>query len=87
MKSPLRDELKKNIRKLISPIKDESSLEYILKVKLTKKELKIFRAWAYGDELYPILEKLNIDDKRYKTIKEKLIKKINQEKFKHEIMI
>ena len=85
--TPLKDELEKNIRKLIKPLKDENELKVVLKVKLTKKEFKIFKAWANGKDLEPLLEKLSIDKDRYKAIKEKLIKKINQEKFKQEIMI
>jgi len=85
--SPLRDELKRHIRKLIKPLKYEEDLTPILKTKLTKKEFKIFRAWANSEDLSALLEKLSIDDKRYNSLKEKLIKKINQEKFKQEVMI
>ncbi len=86
-KTPLKDELEKNIRKLIKPLKDEDELKAVLKVKLTKKEFKIFKAWANQEDLGPLLEKLSIDKDRYKVIKEKLVKKINQEKFKQEIMV
>jgi len=85
--SPLRDELKKYIRKLIKPLKSEEDLTPILKTKLTKKEFKIFKAWANSEDLSPLLQKLNIDENRYKILKEKLIKKINQEKFKQKVMI
>jgi len=87
IKTPLRDELEKNIRKLIKPLKDEDELSSVLKVKLTKKEFKIFKTWANKEELEPLLNKLTIDEERYKSIKDKLIKKINQEKFKQEIMV
>ncbi len=86
-KTPLKDELEKNIRKLIKPLKDEDELKAVLKVKLTKKEFKIFKAWTNQEDLEPLLEKLSIDKDRYKVIKEKLVKKINQEKFKQEIMV
>ncbi|MCK4440941.1 MAG: hypothetical protein KAU90_02980 [Sulfurovaceae bacterium] len=85
--SPLRVELEKHIRKLINPLKYEDELNSILKVKLTKKEFKIFKAWAKDEELSTLLNKLSIDDERYNLLKEKLIKKINQEKFKQEVMI
>jgi len=85
--TPLRDELKRHIRKLIKPLKSEEDLTPILKIKLTKKEFKIFKAWANSEDLSALLQKLNIDEKRYKILKEKLIKKINQEKFKQEVMI
>ncbi len=86
-KTPLRDELKKHIRKLIKPLKEEDELTAILKVKLTKKEFKIFKNWANGENLAELLSKLSIDDERYSSIREKLIKKLNQEKLKQEIMI
>ncbi|MCK4442716.1 MAG: hypothetical protein KAU90_11980 [Sulfurovaceae bacterium] len=85
--SPLKDELEIHIRKLIKPLKDEDELKNILKIKLTKKEFKIFKAWADGEGLSTLLNKLSIDDKRYDILKEKLIKKINQEKFKQEVII
>lgn len=86
-KTPLTDELEKHIRKLILPLREEEELESILKVKMTKKEYKIFKAWANHEPLEPLLEKLSIDAERYQELKEKLIKKINQEKFKQEVMI
>jgi ubiquinone/menaquinone biosynthesis C-methylase UbiE len=85
--TPLQDELEKHIRKLVRPLKDEDELNIVLKTKLTKKEFKVFKAWANGEELAPLLERLSIDSDRYTQLKEKLIKKINQEKFKQEIMI
>ncbi|NOZ91414.1 MAG: hypothetical protein GXO60_09040 [Epsilonproteobacteria bacterium] len=85
--TPLKDELNKHIRKLIKPLKEEDELNIILKTKLTKKEFKVFKAWANSEELAPLLEKLSINSDRYNQLKEKLIKKINQEKFKQEIMI
>jgi hypothetical protein len=86
-KTPLKDELERQIRKLIKPLKEEDELATILKVKLTKKEFKIFKNWANSENITELLEKLSIDDKRYSSLKEKLIKKLNQEKFKQEIMI
>ena len=85
--TPLKDELERQIRKLIKPLKEEDELATILKVKLTKKEFKIFKNWANSENITELLEKLSIDDKRYSSLKEKLIKKLNQEKFKQEIMI
>ena len=86
-KTPLRDELEKQIRKLIKPLRDEDELAKILKVKLTKKEFKIFKNWANSETLAELLQKLSIDDERYDSLKDKLIKKLNQEKLKQEIMI
>ncbi len=84
---PLTTELEKHIRKLVKPLKDEDILHDILKVKLTKKEFKIFKNWANSEDIEQLLERLKIDEERYATLKEKLIKKLNQEKLKQEIMI
>ena len=85
--TPLKNELEKHIRKLIKSLKEEDELANILKVKLTKKEFNIFKNWANQESLPQLLNKLTIDDKRYDSLKEKLIKKLNQEKFKQEIMV
>ena len=85
--TPLKDELEKNIRKLIKPLRDEEELAKILKLKLTKKEFKIFKNWANSENLAELLEQLSIDEERYSSLRVKLIKKLNQEKFKQYIMI
>jgi len=85
--TPLRDELEIYIRKLIKPLKEEAELLTILKVKLTKKEFKILNNWAKSEDLEPLLQKLSIDEERYVSLREKLIKKLNQEKLKQELMI
>ena len=85
--SPLRDELEKHIRKLINPLKEEDELSKILKVKLTKKEFKVLKNWAFDEPVAPLLEKLGMDEERYGDLSLKLIKKINQEKLKQEICI
>ncbi len=87
LETPLRDEVEQHIRKLIRPLKDEDELRAVLKVKLTKKEFKVLNNWANKEELKPILEKLSLDEKRYEELSLKLIKKLNQEKLKQEIMI
>jgi hypothetical protein len=85
--TPLTTELEKHIRKLIKPLRDEDELYAVLKVKLTKKEFKIFQNWANDESLPELLEKLKIDEERYASLKEKLVKKLNQEKLKQELMI
>ncbi len=88
IETPLQDEVEKHIRKLIRPLKDEDELRAILKVKLTKKEFKVLNNWANNkEELKPLLEKLSLDEKRYEELSLKLIKKLNQEKLKQEMMI
>lgn len=83
----LMDEVEKHIRKLIGPLKDEDELKAVLKVKLTKKEFKVLSAWANEDDMTPLLEKLGMDEERYGELSVKLIKKLNQEKLKQEMMI
>ncbi len=82
----LGDELKKHIKKLVTPIKSDNELVEVLKTKLTKKEFKILHFWAFEDmsedELF---EKIKIDIQRYDELSKSLIKKINQEKFKQSI--
>ena len=85
--TPLVDEVEKHVRKLISPLKNEDELKKILKVKLTKKEFKVLSAWANEDDMKPLLEKLSLDEDRYGELSLKLIKKLNQEKLKQEMMI
>jgi hypothetical protein len=85
--TPLVDEVEKHIRKLINPLKDEDELKKVLKVKLTKKEFKVLSAWANDEDIKPLLEKLSLDEERYGELSLKLIKKLNQEKLKQEMMI
>ena len=87
LETPLRDEVEQHIRKLIKPLKDEDELKAVLKVKLTKKEFKVLNNWANNEALKPLLEKLSLDEKRYEELSLKLIKKLNQEKLKQEMMI
>jgi len=85
--TPLRDEVENHIRKLIMPLKDENELKAVLKTKLTKKEFKVLRCWANDEAIAPLLEKLGMDEERYGELSVKLIKKLNQEKLKQEMMI
>ena len=83
----LSTEIKKHIKKLIHPLKDEEELLAVLKVKLTKKELKLLKLWAEESPLSDIQSSLNIDEKRYADLSLKLIKKLNQEKIKQAICL
>ncbi len=87
LKSPLRDEVKRHIKKIIKPLKGEEELKVILKSKLTKKEFKILNCWAKDEEIEPLLEKLSLDKKRYEELSSKIIIKLNQEKIKQEMMV
>jgi len=85
--TPLRDEVEKHIRKLIKPLKEEDELRTLLKVKLTKKEFKVLNNWAKDEAIEPLLEKLSLNEERYGELSVKLIKKLNQERLKQEMMI
>ena len=81
----LSTEIEKHIKKLVNPLKDEDELLEVLKLKLTKKELKLLKSWAQNNETELIQQDLNLDDKRYSELSTKLIKKLNQEKIKQAI--
>jgi len=83
----LSTEIEKHIKKLIHPLKDEDALKEALKLKLTKKELKLLKAWAEGADIEALKKKLNLGDEKYKEYSTKLIKKLNQEKIKQVICV
>jgi len=83
----LTQEIEKHIRILVNPLKEEEELKAVLKTKLTKKEFKLLAEWAAESPAKKIQEKLNLEDSRYSELSSKLIKKLNQEKFKQEICI
>jgi len=80
-------EIEKHIKKLVNPLKDEEELLDCLKLKLTKKELKLLKAWAEGTDTEVLQKQLSLDEKRYGELSAKLIKKLNQEKIKQAICI
>lgn len=81
----LSTEIEKHINKLVHPLKDEEELLECLKIKLTKKELKLLKAWSEGTDIATLQKELNLDDTRYTELSAKLIKKLNQEKIKQAI--
>jgi len=83
----LNTEIEKHIKKLVNPLKAEDELKEVLKLKLTKKELKLLMAWVKEDDAMTVKKQLNLDDKRYDELSSKLIKKLNQEKIKQVICI
>ena len=85
--SILNTEIEKHIKKLVNPLKDEDELLEALKVKLTKKELKLLKAWAQETPVQKIQTKLSLNEDRYGELSIKLIKKLNQEKIKQAICI
>jgi len=85
--SEFRQEVEKYIRKLILPLKEENELKEVLKVRHTKKEFKLLQSWVDETPKAEISEKLNLDEEKYEELSTKLIKKLNQEKLKQEIMV
>ena len=85
--STLTQEIEKIIKKLVNPLKEEEELLAVLKVKLTKKELKLLKGWADGTSAEEIQTKLNLDEEQYGALSTKLIKKLNQEKIKQAICL
>ena len=83
----LSTEIEKHINKLVNPLKEGDELKEALKLKLTKKELKLLKAWAEGSDIEGLKTQLNLDDERYAELSSKLIKKLNQEKIKQAICI
>jgi hypothetical protein len=85
--STLNEEIEKHIKKLVNPLKEPEELYSVLKVKLTKKELKLLKAWADEIAQEKIQTELNLDEERYGELSTKLIKKLNQEKIKQAMCI
>jgi len=85
--STLNKEIEKHIKKLVNPLKDPEELLAVLKVKLTKKELKLLKFWADEVSVEKIQTALHLDEKHYGDLSTKLIKKLNQEKIKQAICI
>ena len=85
--STLNIEIEKHIKKLVHPLKEEDELKEVLKLKLTKKEFKLLKAWAENIDIDKLQTKLSLDEKRYQELSVKLIKKLNQEKTKQAICI
>ena len=83
----LSTEIEKHIKKSVNPLKNEDELLETLKLKLTKKELKLLKAWADGTDIESLQKQLNLDEERYGDLSAKLIKKLNQEKIKQAICI
>ena len=80
--STLNQEIEKHIKKLVNPLKDPEDLLAVLKVKLTKKELKMLKGWAEETSAEEIQAALNLDEEHYGDLSTKLIKKLNQERIK-----
>ena len=85
--STLNTEIEKHIKKLVNPLKNPEELLEVLKLKLTKKELKLLKAWADETPQKELQESLHLDEERYGELSTKLIKKLNQERITQAICI
>ena len=78
--------LLKHIDKLVGTLRDEEELKEVLKRKFTKKEYKVFVAFEEGKSIEEIKTLVKEDkeaiEKHYKVA----CKKLNQEKFKQELV-
>ena len=81
----LTDGLQRDIKIIEKDLKEEAELKKILKLRLTKKEYKIFLAINDNSSDDFMKEKLLLDDKRLAEVKESLLKKLNYEKLKNEL--
>jgi len=85
--SLLQDEITKHIKKLIKPLKDDEHIIPILKKRLTKKEYKLLNMISKEVDKSSQIERLNLTQDQLDQLQKKLIKKLNQEKLKQELMI
>jgi len=83
----IQNELRKHIRKLVGIPKEEESLRQVLKARLTKREYKLLTGWAQGLSVEEISQKLKLEGAAYTELSAKLIKKLNQEKLKQELVV
>ncbi len=82
----IRQTIETYIRILINPLKSEEDLTPILRKRLTKKEYKFLQMVSQGGTTKEMCEKLSLTSEEIESLKEKLIKKLNQEKLKQELM-
>ncbi|MEA1915112.1 MAG: hypothetical protein U9N30_07330 [Campylobacterota bacterium] len=82
----LIDSLEKHIKNLKNPLRDEDEILIVLKKRLTKKELKAFMLIEDKNTLEDVSLQLHCDDERTEEIYATVIKKLNQEKLKQELM-
>jgi DNA-binding NarL/FixJ family response regulator len=82
----IQNELQKHIRKLVGTLKEDGALLLVFKARLTKREYKLLTGWAEGISPEEISQKLKLDETAYAELSAKLIKKLNQEKLKQELV-
>ena len=83
----IKQELEKDINRLVGRLKLENELIEVLKRKLTKKEFKYYKLKIENTDDTTLMRELNCDGKRLEEIKKQTIYKLNQEKIKKELII
>jgi DNA gyrase/topoisomerase IV subunit A len=83
----VKQELEKDIKKLVGILKDEEQLTEVLKKKLTKKEFKYYKLKLEKIDENIMMQELHCDKNRFEEIKKQTILKLNQEKIKKELVL
>ena len=78
--------LLKHIDKLVGTLRSDEQLQEILKRKFTKKEYKVFVAFEDGKSIEEIKAIVKEDDQKVQEHFKVACKKLNQEKFKQELV-
>jgi hypothetical protein len=82
----LRDEVAKHIRKNAFELKEDAELYIALKARLTKKELKMLLGWCRNESVETLKNRLKLDASRYEALRASIVKKLNSEKIKQEMV-
>ncbi len=78
--------LLKHIDKLVGTLRDDEELKEVLKRKFTKKEYKVFVAFEEGKSIEEIKAIVKEDEEAIEKHYKVACKKLNQEKFKQELV-
>ena len=78
--------LLKHIDKLVGSLRSDEQLQEILKRKFTKKEYKVFVAFEEGKSVEEIKAIVKEDEEAIEKHYKVACKKLNQEKFKQELV-
>lgn len=81
-----KEELQKDINKIVGILKENDELEEVLKRRLTKKEFKFYKLKIDTQDDDAMMKELNCDSERLEEIKKQTILKLNQEKIKKELV-
>jgi len=81
----LKEQLQQDIKILNDELKSEEELVQILKKRLTKKEYKLYTMRIDNISDDKIIQDLKLNQERFNTIYQTILKKINYEKLKYEL--